>query len=145
MELAGLICARTKYPLTLRRLRNTRGIQKFPDWHPGTRTANGIALCHKVQLYRYFVSQSSELCRHNTFCCFSTNVFFCCKRIFLYRLNPEIFGYPFVPIGETCMLGTTVCHIIRNVLFFNHCKSRGSLQCKIYYMSSVDISCGCLH
>jgi len=25
----------------------TRGhIQKFPDWPPGTRTANGTALCH---------------------------------------------------------------------------------------------------
>jgi len=34
-------------------------IQKFPDWPPGVRTANGAALCHKVQLYRYFVSQSS--------------------------------------------------------------------------------------
>jgi len=28
---------------------------KFPDWRPGVRTANGIALCHQVQLYRYFV------------------------------------------------------------------------------------------
>jgi hypothetical protein len=32
-------------------------IQKFPDWPLGSRTANGTALCHKVQLYRYFVSQ----------------------------------------------------------------------------------------
>jgi hypothetical protein len=30
-------------------------IQKFPDWPPGARTENGIALCHKLQLYRYFV------------------------------------------------------------------------------------------
>jgi hypothetical protein len=36
-------------------------IQKFPDWPPpGVRTANGIALCHEVQLYHYFVRQSSE-------------------------------------------------------------------------------------
>jgi len=27
-------------------------IQKFPDWPPGARTANGTALCHYVQLYR---------------------------------------------------------------------------------------------
>jgi len=26
-----------------------------------------------VQLYRYFMSQSSELCRHNPLCCFSTS------------------------------------------------------------------------
>jgi hypothetical protein len=37
-----------------------RCIQKFPDWPSGARTANGTALCHYVQLYRYFVSQSSE-------------------------------------------------------------------------------------
>jgi len=35
-------------------------IQKFPDWPPGARTANGPALCHYVQLYSYFVSQSRE-------------------------------------------------------------------------------------
>jgi hypothetical protein len=51
-------------------------IQKFPDWPPGARTANGTALCLCVQLYRYFVSQSSEFCCHNTLCCFSTSV--CC-------------------------------------------------------------------
>jgi hypothetical protein len=39
---------------------------------PGARTANGTALCYEVQLYRYFVSQSSEFCRHNPLCCFST-------------------------------------------------------------------------
>jgi hypothetical protein len=32
-------------------------IQKFPDWPPGVRTANGTALCHYLQLYRYFMSQ----------------------------------------------------------------------------------------
>jgi hypothetical protein len=29
-------------------------LHKFPDWPPGTRTANGTALCHYMQLYRYF-------------------------------------------------------------------------------------------
>jgi hypothetical protein len=66
-------------------------IQKFPDWPPGTRTANGTALCHQVQLYCYFVSQSIEFCRHNPLCCFSTSVYFC-KRILLYGLSPETFG-----------------------------------------------------
>jgi hypothetical protein len=33
-------------------------IQKFPDWPPAARTANGTALCHWVQLYGYFVSES---------------------------------------------------------------------------------------
>jgi len=32
-------------------------LQKFPDWPTGARTANGTALCHWVQFYRYFVSQ----------------------------------------------------------------------------------------
>jgi hypothetical protein len=71
----------------------TRGCtQKFPDWPPRARTANGTALCHYVQLYRYFVSQSSEFCRHNPLCCFSTSVY-CCKSIFRYRLSAETFGY----------------------------------------------------
>jgi hypothetical protein len=70
-------------------------IQKFPDWPPGARTANGKALCHYVQLYRCFVSQSSEFCRHDSLCFFSTSVC-CCTRIFRYRLSPETFGYTLV-------------------------------------------------
>jgi hypothetical protein len=46
-----------------------------------------------VQLYRCFVSQSSEFCRHNPLCCFSTSV--CCCW-FRYRLSPETFGYSLV-------------------------------------------------
>jgi len=46
-------------------------------------------------LYRYFVSQSSEFCRHKTLCCFSTSVY-CCKHIFRYRRKPESFGCTFV-------------------------------------------------
>jgi hypothetical protein len=67
-------------------------IQKFPDWPPGARTTNSTSLCHYVQLRRYFVSQCSEFCRHNTLCCISTSVY-CCKRIFRYRISPETFGY----------------------------------------------------
>jgi hypothetical protein len=58
-------------------------IQKFPDWPPGARTANGTALCHYVQLYRYFVNQSSEFCRHNPLRCFSTVC--CCFRYWLQK------------------------------------------------------------
>jgi hypothetical protein len=71
-------------------------MQKFPDWPPGARTANGTALCPYVQLYRYFVSQSSEFCRHNPLCCFSTSVYCCFKHIFRYRLSLETFGYTLV-------------------------------------------------
>jgi hypothetical protein len=50
-----------------------------------------------MQLYRYFVSQSGEHCRHNTFYCFSTSVYcLCC--LFLYRLSPETFGYTHVHV-----------------------------------------------
>jgi len=42
-----------------------RVYSKYPDWPPGARTANRTALCPYVQLYRYFVSQSSEFCHHN--------------------------------------------------------------------------------
>jgi len=41
-------------------------------------------------LYRYFLSQSIEFCRHNLLCCFSTSVCYC---LFHYRLSPETFGY----------------------------------------------------
>jgi len=51
-------------------------IQKFPDWPPGARTANSTALCNWVQLYSYFVSQSSEFFRHNPLYCFSACVLF---------------------------------------------------------------------
>jgi hypothetical protein len=59
-------------------------IQKFPDWPPGARTANGTAFFHHMQLYRYFVSQSSEFCRHNPLCCFSTSVYCCCCCLLRY-------------------------------------------------------------
>jgi hypothetical protein len=70
-------------------------IQTFPDWPPEAETANGTALCHYVQSYRYFVSQSREFCRHNPLCCFSTSVYCCCC-LFRNGLSPETFGYTFV-------------------------------------------------
>jgi hypothetical protein len=70
-------------------------IQKFPGLPPGARTANGTALRHWVQLYRYFMSQSSKSCRHNPLCCFSASVYCCCC-LFRYRLSPVTFGYTLV-------------------------------------------------
>jgi len=51
----------------------------------------------QLQLYRYFVSQSTEFCLHNPLSCSSTNVY-CCKCIFRYRLSPESFGYALVHV-----------------------------------------------
>jgi hypothetical protein len=96
-----------------------RCIQKFPDWTSGARTANGTALCHWVQLYRYFVSQSSEFCRNNPLCCFSTGDYYCCC-LFRYRLSPETFGYTlilftvFIHIGGS-FLSRIVMYILRSV------------------------------
>jgi len=50
------------------------------------------ALCHEVQLYRYFVSQSSEFCRHSPLCCLSTIVYFC--YLFCYQLRWKILDTP---------------------------------------------------
>jgi hypothetical protein len=49
-------------------------------------------------VYRYFVSQSSEFCRHNPLCCFWTSVCFCSlfRYLFRYRLSHETFGYTLV-------------------------------------------------
>jgi hypothetical protein len=49
-----------------------------------------------MQLYRYFMSQSSEFCRYNRLCCFSTSV--CCC-LFPYRPSPGTFGYTLVCIA----------------------------------------------
>jgi hypothetical protein len=55
----------------------------------------------KVQLYRYFVRQSSEVCRHEPLCCFSTSVYccyYCC--LLRYRLNSGTFGYTLLCVME---------------------------------------------
>jgi hypothetical protein len=82
-----------------------RCIQKFPDWPLGARTANGTALCQQVQLYRYFMSQSSEFCSHNPLCYFSTNV--CCCCLFRYGLSTETFWYTFIYIWRWMCLSVT--------------------------------------
>jgi hypothetical protein len=84
------ICRTTTFRLSAGTYATRECILKFPDWPPRARTANGTALCHQVQLYRYFVSQSSEFCCHNSLCCFPMSVY--CF-LFRYRLSPETFGY----------------------------------------------------
>jgi hypothetical protein len=62
--------------------KNTREYPKVSGlaaWRENSKWYSSLPL----QLYRYFVSQSSEFCRHNPLCCFSTSVY-CCKRIFRY-------------------------------------------------------------
>jgi len=44
--------------------------------------------------YITFVSQSSEFCRHNPLCCFSSSFYLRC--LSRYRLSPETFGYTLV-------------------------------------------------
>jgi hypothetical protein len=53
---------------------------------------NGTILCHWMPLYRYFVSQSSEFCRHNPLCCFSTCVYYCC--LFCYDSVRKLLDTP---------------------------------------------------
>jgi len=78
-------------------------IQKFPDWQPGARTPNGTTLCHSAQLYRCFVSRSSEFSSHNRLCGYSTSVYFCCC-LLRYRLSPETFGYTLVKCYRTATM-----------------------------------------
>jgi len=53
-----------------------------------------------VQLYPFFVSQSSEFCRHNPLCSFSTSIYY---SSFLYWLSPETFGYTLVQTDSLFM------------------------------------------
>jgi hypothetical protein len=56
---------------------------------------NGTALCHYVQLYRYFVSHSSEFCRHGPLCCFSTSVY-CCLLFISSTQSGNFWIYPHI-------------------------------------------------
>jgi hypothetical protein len=79
MKLHNILTGRENGVTNVKNLSEIRRcIQKFPDWSPGARTANGTALCHWVQLYRYFVIQSRDSCRQNPLLCFSTSVNYCC-------------------------------------------------------------------
>jgi hypothetical protein len=48
---------------------------------------------HEVKLYRYFMCQSSEFCRHNPLCCFSTSVCCCLFRYDSVRKLLDIYSY----------------------------------------------------
>jgi hypothetical protein len=52
-------------------------------------------------LYCYFVSQSSEFCRHNRFCCFSTSVY-CC--LFRYDSVWKLLGTPSYVSMARCLV-----------------------------------------
>jgi hypothetical protein len=69
-----------------------------------------------MQLYRYFVSQSSEFCRHNPLCCFSTSV--CC--LFRYRLSPETFGYTLVLFTYCKGISVPLQNIIQRLICYKY-------------------------
>jgi hypothetical protein len=70
-------------------------IQKFPDWHAWSENCKWYSSVPLGAVVSLFVSQSSEFCRHNHLCCFSTTNSKG-KHIFPYRLSPETFGYTLV-------------------------------------------------
>jgi hypothetical protein len=68
-----------------------------------------------VQLYRYFVSQSSEFCRHNPLCCFSTSdTKGTC--IFSYRLSPKTFGCTLVLFVKNRIFNLTLSSVVSVLL-----------------------------
>jgi hypothetical protein len=56
-----------------------------------------------MQLYCYFVSQSSEFCGHNPLCYFSVSECCSCCCLFHYRLSPETFRYTLVYHKWVCL------------------------------------------
>jgi hypothetical protein len=70
-----------------------------------------------MQLYRYFVSQSSEFCRHNPLRCFSTSVNCSCC-LFIYRLSPETFGHTLVNWGKEVSVSLTPILYTSRTLFY---------------------------
>jgi hypothetical protein len=81
-----------KRPLERLRTRMYPKVSGLAAWSKNCRWYSFPPLGALVSL---FVSQSSEFCRHNPLCCFSTSVY-CCQRIFRYRLSPETFRYTLV-------------------------------------------------
>jgi hypothetical protein len=90
-----------------------------------------------VQLYRYFVSQPSEFCRHNPLCCFSTSVY-CYKRIFRYRLNPETSGYT-LAYGTFCKEG--LCFMFCQIEYEFFCMSSPSPPLTFFPILLYFLSC----
>jgi hypothetical protein len=93
----------------------------------------------------FFFNQSSEFCRHNPLCCFSTSVYCCCCCSFRYRLSPETFGYILVPPLPQYAFMTWWCSVRAQVVDvdkqqWNICFSL-SLS---HYGSSLAFSCCCI-
>jgi len=80
-----------------------------------------------VQLYRYFVSQSSEFCCHNPLCCFSTSVYRCLLR---YRLSPETYGYHNTYIHTYFTYLLTKCMIVCGSCLWEVTQWRIRLYCR---------------
>jgi hypothetical protein len=74
-------------------------IQKFPDWLPGARTSNDTALYHWMQLYRYFMSQSSEFCSYNL-CVASKRMFIVVVVVMSLLTQSGNFGYTLVSLVD---------------------------------------------
>jgi hypothetical protein len=60
-----------------------------------------------VQLYRYFMSQSSEFCHHNRLCCFSTSVYMLWAYISLSTQSGNFWIHPGtaqLPVDAQCTI-----------------------------------------
>jgi hypothetical protein len=100
-----------------------------------------------VQLYRYFVSQSSDFCRHNPLCCFSTRGYSCCC-LFRYRLSPETFWYTLVhtPAATRCKTERNWVQARKTAPPYVKCSLAGSLHTPrgcggVYLMKYATIHC----
>jgi hypothetical protein len=63
-------------------------VSRVATWGKNCKWYSSLQLGAVVSLF------CESVCHHNTLCCFSS--VYCCKRIFLYGLNPESFGYTLV-------------------------------------------------
>jgi hypothetical protein len=100
-----------------------------------------------VQLYCYFVSQSSKFCRHNPLCCFSTSNTKG-KSTFRYRFSPETFGYILAYVEETffhrcyCLRKQSApCHLSKeNKQFKMRLRQRKKFHCmRIKHSSKCNV------
>jgi len=105
-------------------------IQKFPDWPPAARTAHGTTLCHRVQLYHYFVSQSSGFYCHNPLCCFSKSVYCCLFRYDSVRRLLDTLSYNMDVIFHGCYWwwGANVGRRLNSGPLFGHLTPALSLE-----------------
>jgi len=58
-----------------------------------------------MQLYRYFMSQSSECYRHNPLCCFSTNFFVVVVSVyFVIDSVRKLLDTPYMGLNFACFM-----------------------------------------